>query len=288
MRRSFLTPNQLLESDFQTVHEAYKDYMLLKNCSESTVNTYLCNFRKYHEWCIDQGVCQEYDQMQVREYLLYRVGQGAKWQTMNNIYSAMRKLFREVLEIDWSFKKLPRPKKERTLPQLISKEDVGKLIKGCEHKLKHQTIIITLYDTGMRAGELRRLKITDIDSDRLQIRIRKGKGSKDRYIQIPSALIKILRTYFKKYRPKEYLFNGRKRGSQISLSAMRWAIRMSKERMKIKKKVSPHTLRHCYATHHLESGTDLVYLQQNLGHKHLKTTARYIHLCNTRYQHIHH
>ncbi|HRN74137.1 MAG TPA: tyrosine-type recombinase/integrase [Ginsengibacter sp.] len=285
MQRSFLTPKQLIDSDFQTVHEAYKDYMLLKNYSESTINAYLSNFRKYHEWCTDQKLQDIYDQMQVREYLLYRVQQGAKWQTMNNIYSAMRKLFREVLQIDWSFRKLPRPKKERTLPELISKTDVAKLIKGCEYNLKHQTIVITLYATGMRAGELSRLKITDIDSDRLQIRIRKGKGAKDRYIQIPSVLIKILRRYFKKYRPIEYLFNGRKRGSQISLSAMRWAIRKSRERMKISKNVSPHTLRHCYATHHLESGTDLVYLQQNLGHKHLKTTARYIHLCNRRYQH---
>ena len=140
----------------------------------------------------------------------------------------------------------------------------------------------------MRAGELSRLKITDIDSDRLQIRVQKGKGAKDRYIQIPSILIRILRMYFKKYRPVEYLFNGRKRGSQMSLSAIRWVIRKSRERTKIRKAVSPHTLRHCYATHHLESGTDLVYLQQNLGHKHLKTTARYIHLCNRRYQHIHH
>lgn len=288
MQRSFLTPKQLIEGDFQIVHEAYKNYMLLINCSESTINTYLCNFRKYHEWCAGQDVQKIYDQMQVREYLLYRVQQGAKWQTMNNIYSAMRKLFREVLEIDWSFKKLPRPKKERTLPELISKTDVGNLIKGCEHNLKHQTIVITLYATGMRAGELSRLKITDIDSHRLQIRIRKGKGAKDRYIQIPSVLIQVLRRYFKKYRPTEYLFNGRKRGSQLSLSALRWAIRMSRERMKIRKRVSPHTLRHCYATHHLESGTDLVYLQQNLGHKHLKTTAKYIHLCNRRYQHIHH
>lgn len=288
MRRSFLTPNQLLDSDFQTVREAYKDYMLLINCAESTINAYLSNFRLYHDWCVRQNVQDIYDQMQVREYLLYRVGQGAKWQTMNNIYSAMRKLFREVLEVDWSFKKLPRPKKERTLPQLISKSEVGKLIKGCQHNLKHQTIVITLYATGMRAGELRNLKITDIDSDRLQIRIRKGKGAKDRYIQIPSVLIEVLRKYFKKYRPEGYLFNGRKRGSQISLSAMRWVIRKSTDRMKIKRKVSPHTLRHCYATHHLESGTDLVYLQKNLGHKHLKTTARYIHLCNRRYQHIHH
>ena len=198
----------------------------------------------------------------------------------------MRKLFREVLNIEWSFKKLPRAKRERHLPELISQADVEKLILGVSKNIKHQTILITLYASGMRVGELRKLTIQDILSDRNQIRIIKGKGGKDRYVNIPTLLIEVLRIYYKSQKPKHYLFFGRYKENMISVSAVRWAIGKSKKRMNINKKASTHTLRHCYATHHLECGTDLVYLQMNMGHKHLKTTARYIHLCKERYQHI--
>lgn len=179
----------------------------------------------------------------------------------------MRKLFKEVLDKEWRYKKMPRPNKERILPELISKQEVLRLIQGCRTQ-KHKGILVLLYGTGMRAGELRNLKLTDIDSDRLQIRIRKGKGKKDRYITIPDELIEYMRDYYRECRPENYLFNGRKKGDPLSLSAMRWAIRQSKKRQRINKQVSPHTLRHCYATHHLEDGTDLVYLQKNMGHKH--------------------
>ncbi len=283
-----LTPQELVNSGYPTVYNAYEDHLYLINCSEFTRKAYLSNFRRYYQYCEDENIDEIYDQIVVRSYLVHRVRNGAKWQTMNNIYSAMRKLFREVLEVEWSFKKLPRSKKERHLPEILSKEEVEKLIHGCHKNIKHQTILITLYATGMRVGELRKLRIGDILSDRKQIRIIKGKGGKDRYINIPAVLIEVLRTYFRVKRPDEYLFYGKYKENPISVSAIRWAMRQSKNRMKIIKKGSPHTLRHCYATHHLESGTDLVYLQQNLGHKHLKTTARYIHLCHQRYQHITH
>ena len=288
MDRSLLEPEELIQAGYTTVYKAYEDYMLLINCAEATIKTYLSNFRLYKQWCDKERVNNIYLQMQVKSYLVYRVKNGAKWQTMNNIYSAMRKLFREVLMLDWSFRKLPRSKKEVHLPELISQLDVIKLIEGASKNLKHQTMIITLYSTGLRAGELQKLKLTDIDSDRLQIKINKGKGAKDRYVQIPAILINVLRYYYKICRPTIYLFNGKKKGNYISVSAIRWAIKQSKKKMKIHKKVSTHTLRHCYATHHLESGTDLVFLQLNMGHKHLKTTARYIHLCKERYQHIKH
>lgn len=282
-----LSPEALIRSNFATVYRAYEDYMLLKNYSMATIKTYLCNFRKYHEWCEENEVELIYDQDMVKAYLLYRVRNGARWQTMNNIYSAMRKLFREVLNVEWSMKKLPRPKKERILPELISKKEIKRLITTCK-LVKHKAILITLYATGMRAGELCALKLNSIDGDRNQIKITKGKGAKDRYIDVPQELIVYLRKYYQKYQPKVYLFNGRKSGEQMSVSALRWPIREAKRKLGLIKKVSPHTLRHCYATHHLEGGTDLVYLQKNMGHKHLKTTARYIHLCNSRYQHIHH
>lgn len=286
MNKTIITENQ--DSEFIKVYTAYEDYLYLINVSEYTRKAYLSNFRNYYRWCRKEKIEDIYNQLEVRAYLIFRVKNGAKWQTMNNIYSAMRKLFKEVLNLEWSFKKLPRPKKERHLPEILSKQDIQKLLLGCKNNIKHQTIIITLYSTGMRVGELRKLKIKDILSERKQIRIIKGKGAKDRYIDIPDLLIEVLRKYYLTVQPKEYLFFGKYKTQMISVSAVRWAIRMAKKRMGIDKKASTHTLRHCYATHHLESGTDLVYLQQNLGHKHLKTTARYIHLCKERYQHINH
>jgi len=111
--------------------------------------------------------------------------------------------------------------------------------------------------------------------------IRRGKGAKDRIIQIPECLLTILTDYYKYYRPENYLFNGLKKGRRYSTSAAQWIMRQAKKNTKFTKIASIHTLRHAYATHHLESGTDLVYLKSQLGHKHLKTTERCIHLCRT-------
>lgn len=278
---------KLTIDDFEKVHDDYRGYMRLKNFSIATVKTYLSNFLRYIDWCVAEDITHPFDQDLVKAYLIFRVDNGAKWQTMNNIYSAMRKLFREVLYLDWSTKKLSRPRRERILPELISQLEIQRLILSCKH-LKHRAILITLYATGVRAGELCSIKLSDIDGDRLQIRIRKGKGGKDRYVQVPKELITFLRYYYKKYSPETYLFNGRKKGQPMSVTSLRWPIREARRKLGILKPISPHTLRHCYATHHLESGTDLVFIKQNLGHKHLKTTARYIHLCKERYQHIQH
>ncbi|NND05253.1 MAG: tyrosine-type recombinase/integrase [Saprospiraceae bacterium] len=179
------------ESTYESVYGAYRDYLLVKNYSRHTLNTYLCNFRLYHKWCICNQVADIYLQERVKDYLVYRIENGAKWQTMNNIYSAMRKLFREVLELEWSFKKLPRPNKERHLPELISQQEVFRLIQSCR-LLKHRAVLVTLYASGLRSAELCSLRLDDIDSDRMQFRIRRGKGAKDRYVQIPKELIDYL------------------------------------------------------------------------------------------------
>ena len=230
---------------YQSVRQSYEDYMLLKNYSISTIKTYLCNFRKYHEWCVSSHQAEIYDQETVRQYLLYRVKNGARWQTMNNIYSAMRKLFREVLELEWSMKKFSRPRKERILPELISRQEVKRLICSCRH-LKHQAILVTLYATGLSSGELCSSVLNDIDGARQQLHIRTGKGAKDRYVHVPKELIGYLRMYYKKCRPEKYLFNGRRKGERMSVSSLRWPIRQAKKRMGITKSISPHTFRHCY------------------------------------------
>jgi site-specific recombinase XerD len=216
--------------------------------------------------------------MQAKAYLITRIKAGKSWSTINGDYSSLRKYFEEVANLSWSLKKVPRPRREDRLPEILSKEDVQKII---EHAVnyKHQVFLTFVYATGLRLSEALNIKITDIDGNRKQIRISKGKGSKDRYIAIAEELLDILRKYYKVYHPKEYLFNGQRKGSRFSNRAAQWSMIRAKEKSKMTKPASIHTLRHCYATHHIESGTDLVFLQEQLGHKHLKTTARYVHLC---------
>ncbi len=265
----------------------FDDHLTLKNFSKATRSAYGCALRQFFKYREKHGMSGPFDQDQAKQYVLYRYNRGLKWQTINGDYSAMRKFYREVMNLEWSFKKLPRPRKERSLPMIISKEEVQKLIEST-NVFKFQVFISFLYGTGMRLGETLQLKISHIDGHRKQIRIERGKGAKDRYIQIPDCLLVLLRQYYTYYRPLVFLFNGKIRGKPWSQRAAQWSIKKACESAGVQRPVSPHTFRHCYATHHLESGTDLVFLQQQLGHKHLKTTARYIHLCKTRYQQINH
>lgn len=265
----------------------FDDYMIIKNFALATREAYGCGLKQFFQYHKDNNWDLPYTDKQAKSYILYRYKQGKKWQTINGDYSAIRKFFIKVKGLEWDIYNLPRPRKESKLPEIISQQEMVKLIENASN-FKHQCIFVLFYSTGIRLSELLNLKMIDIDADRLQIHIHRGKGLKDRYVQIPAILIKILRKYYLEYHPKEYLFNGRYRGDKLSPTAIKWAIFEAKKRGNITKKVSAHTFRHCYATHHLENGTDIVYLQEQLGHKHLKTTARYIHLCMNHYRNINH
>lgn len=271
----------------ETEVQSYRAYLTLKNYKPSTIKAYtrtLEKFFAYHSIHFsDTHPCQDH----VQSYLLWRLDQGKSWSSINCDYSSLRMYFKVLRDYYWSLKKLPRPKRDKVLPSLLSKEDVGRLIEAAP-TLKYQTFMSFLYATGARLSEAYNVRLDDIDSDRMQICLRQGKGGKDRYVQLPTKLLDLLRSYFKVYRPETYLFNGRKKGSRYSSSAGQWSIRRARKLAGITKKCSIHTLRNCYATHHLELGTDLVYLQEQMGHKHLKTTAKYIRLCVERYRQIHH
>ena len=258
--------------------ESFDSYLMMKNFSFQTRTSYLRTLREFDNFRRENGIRGRYGQLQAKSYLLARIKSGKSWSTINGDYSALRKYFREVANLAWSLKKVPRPRKEDRLPEILSKEDVQKII---EHAVnyKHQVFLTFVYATGLRLSESLNVKLDDIDGNRRQIRVSKGKGSKDRYITIPECLLDLLRNYWRKHRPENYLFNGKRLGSRFSNRAAQWSMIRAKERAKMTKPASIHTLRHCYATHHIESGTDLVYLQEQLGHKHLRTTARYVHLC---------
>ena len=145
-----------------------------------------------------------------------------------------------------------------------------------------------LYGTGLRLSEALNLRIEDIDGDRLQVRVNKGKGNKDRYVSIPECLLEVLRSYYRVYHPRVYMFNGKIPGQRWPVSSVRHSIKKARTGGIVSRQVSPHVFRHCYATHHLENGTNLLYLKQQLGHAHFRTTAKYIHICKAYHHQVSH
>ena len=265
----------------------FDGYLTLKNYSKATRSAYGCALRQFFDYRNKQGVSGEFTQGQARQYLIHRHNQGLKWQTINGDYSAMYKFYKQVLGQDWDVEHIPRPRKERSLPPVLSQQEVHRLI---EHGaiFKHQVFMSLLYSTGLRLSESLNLRIRDIDGQRHQIRVVKGKGAKDRYVAIPECVLELLRSYYRAYRPHEYLFNGKKRNQRWSVRAAQWSVQHARQLAGIQRSVSPHVLRHCYATHHLENGANLVYLKEQLGHKRLKTTAKYIHLCKSYHRQVQH
>jgi integrase/recombinase XerD len=176
---------------------------------------------------------------------------------------------------------LPLPKRHRKLPEILSPDEVALLI-GSASNLFHQTILMTLYSTGVRRAELCHLKTTDIDSERMMVRIRQGKGGRDRDVPLSRKLLETLRVYWRWMKPKTYLFPGTVNNWRADVpvtTKVPWeACHQAAQRAGITKHVSPHTLRHCYATHLLESGADLRTIQILLGHAKLEHTAIYLNL----------
>jgi integrase len=216
---------------------------------------------------------------------------GLSWSNVNINYSALILLFRQVLGLEWDYQMIPRPKLSKELPIILSHQEVERLINGIKN-LKHQTIVITLYSTGCRISELLNLKINDIDINGLMVRVNKGKGSKDRIIHVSKKFIGILGGYQMKYAPSDYVFEGAGSNRDISIrysaSSVRKIINNAAAGSGITKDVSPHIFRHSYATHNLDFGTNLEYLRQQLGHRSLKTTSKYLHLCRYQSQRVFH
>jgi integrase/recombinase XerD len=267
--------------------EEFKDFMTLKNYSSRTIKTYSQIANQFMVWWQGLEDMPSMNDGIVRQYLLKRFKDGMDWQTVNSDYSAIQKWFKNVLMLDWSLTKLPRPKKDKKLPSILSKEDVVKIIESAP-TFKQQVMLSFIYATGVRLSEATEMKIEDIDGNRHQVRVNKGKGNKDRLILIPDVLLQLLRDYYKKENPEIYLFNGITKGKAYSPRSVQLMMQEAKKRAKINKKGSIHTLRNCYATHHLEGGTDLVFLQEQMGHKNLRTTIRYIGLCVERHKYIKH
>jgi integrase/recombinase XerD len=194
--------------------------------------------------------------------------------------SALRFLYHVTLKQDRIIELIPFPKQEYQLPVILSPVEVRRLLEAAP-SFSHQVIFSTIYGTGLRVSEALHLRVPDLDSQRMMIRIEQGKGHRDRYVPLSPKLLELLRTYWRKLRPQPWLFPGQFPHQPLSREAVSDAIAQASERAGLKKHVSPHSLRHAYAVHLLEAGTDIRKIQLLLGHRSLSTTARYLRLATT-------
>jgi integrase/recombinase XerD len=196
--------------------------------------------------------------------------------------AALRFLYKVSLKKDWTFEDvIPAPKKPQKLPVVLSPEEVLQFLE-CVGSTKHRAILTTCYAAGLRISEAVRLKPTDVDSQRMVIRVDQGKGRKDRYVMLSPKLLDTLRSYWRAIQPKGWLFDGDVPGQPISTSAVELACQKARRLSGIGKPITPHSMRHAFAVHLLESGTDVRTIQLLLGHRSLATTARYLRIATSK------
>jgi len=191
--------------------------------------------------------------------------------------AGLKFLYRTTLKREWPVEKIKHPRAKSKLPVVLDLSEVESLFSVTKN-LKHKAMLMITYSSGLRVSETARLKLTDIDSVRMTVRINQGKGGKDRYSILSQTTLEHLRQYWKKYRPTEWLFEGQKKDGHISLSTIRSIFHAAKKRAGITKPVSVHTLRHSFATHLIEAGTSLHHVQLLLGHRSPTTTTVYLHV----------
>jgi len=212
---------------------------------------------------------------QIKEFQLHLLhNRQLSANSLNQSMSAIKFLYRTTLEKDWADQKFPRVRVPNRLPVVLSGEEVILLLAHVP-SVKYRAALMTCYGAGLRVSEAARLKVTDIDSQRMLIRVEQGKGNKDRYAMLSPRLLKVLRTWWKLAQPEEWLFPSWRAGRHISIGSLQTACREARYASGIPKTITVHTLRHSFATHLLENGTDLRVIQVLLGHSQINTTARY-------------
>ena len=252
--------------------------MRIRNYSERTVHSYIVaisSLAKYYKVSPDK-ISRE----QVKSFAYHLIhSKQVSTSTINQLISAWKIFQIDVLGNTWEDFRLKRPRREKKIPQILSQKEALALINAPKN-IKHRTLLTLAYATGLRRAEVINLTLKDIDSSRNVIRIIKGKGNKSREVPAPDSLIQQLRQYYKYYHPKIYLFEGQKPGFPYSATSIGKIVKTAVVKAGIKKDVSPHILRHSFATHMLERGVNLKRLQIILGHSAMKTTSIYLHLAN--------
>lgn len=262
----------------------FKSWLIQKRYSENTIKTYvgciIVFLHYYRARKVEELNAKDWEQFNL-EYIL-KNKYSASFQ--NQVCNAIKLFFSKEFGIYVPIENIERPRRSLILPNILSADEVKKILTA-SHNLKHRTMLSLIYSAGLRRSELINLKLVDVDSGRMTLHIRQSKGKKDRVLPLSSKILELLREYYKVYKPKEYLFEGQY-GGMYGRRSIQLVFNNALRKSGIKKKATLHTLRHSNATHLLEAGTDLRYIQELLGHKSSKTTEIYTHVSQTKLQNI--
>lgn len=266
--------------------ETFKKYMEQKRYSRQTTESYLNHLKQFFNYYseTDHASLTEKHVEQFNHEIIITGGLSPSYQ--RSMMSAIKLFYSHFNGHRMDISKLARPRKEHRLPEVLSKEEVQRIIKATNN-IKHKALLSMIYSCGMRIGEALNLKLKDLDKNRKLIRIEQAKGKKDRYVPYSDKLRVLLREYYEKWepKPKEYLFEGQYGGRYSEASAAK-VLKHALALCRIKKRATLHTLRHSFATHLLEAGTDVRYIQELLGHASIKTTLIYAHVSNKKISEI--
>jgi integrase/recombinase XerD len=261
----------------EQVLEKLKFDVELRGLSKNTQDEYYTKAKIFQNY-FDKPAT-ELGEKDIREFLHYlttekRLTSGS----VNSYNSGLRFLYGVTLDINLNCKQLPRHSKQRKFPDILTQDEICTLFAACDN-LRDKSILMTIYGAGLRLNEVSCLKVSDIDSNKMQLLIRNGKGSKDRYALLSQSNLEILRNYWQSYRPKEWLFYSRvNTGTHITSRAVQNIFHKYIDKANISKDVTVHSVRHSFATHLLESGTSIFHIKQLLGHSDISTTYFYLHL----------
>ncbi len=265
--------------------ETYKRWLRSRRYSDNTIKTYseaLLSFLKYYAHKPVNEITND-DVIAFNNDYILKNKLSASYQ--NQIVNAIKLFFKKIKSSAINVDLVHRPKRAKQLPNVLSKEEVKQLL-GAPQNIKHKTMLALIYSCGLRRSELLNLKPADINSNRNLIVIKQAKGKKDRIVPLSEKVLLMLRSYYKTYKPKTWLFEGQLENEQYDERSLSNVLKQALAKTKINKPVTLHWLRHSYATHLLEAGTDLRYIQEILGHKSSKTTEIYTHVSSKNIQKI--
>lgn len=257
----------------RTLRRRMEEELRLRGFSEKTVVAYLGAVRRFaeHFGASPDTLGAE----EVRAYLLELIERrGCAWSTANQALCGLRFFYRHVLDRAIEVQAVPFQKRKYPLPVVLTEAEVARLL-GAPMSLKLRSVLMTLYSAALRLGEATRLQPTDVDSGSMSIRIRNGKGGRDRTVMLSGKLLVVLREYWRVYRPEAWLFYGKTKQRPISSRTVQKRLASAARSVGLRKRVTPHTLRHSSATHLMEQGASLRHIQELLGHKSIRTTQRY-------------
>lgn len=265
--------------------ETFKRYLLSKRYSPNTINTYSEALKSFLTFCNTKAIKEITNEDVIiynNDYILKNKFSSSY---QNQIVNAIKLFFKIVKETSIEIDKIHRPKREKVLPNVLSKEEIKAILEAPKN-LKHKAMLSMIYSCGLRRSELLNLRPSDIDSKRNIVFIKQSKGKKDRITPLSPKILELLRSYYKECSPQTYLFEGREKNTPYSARSLEEVLKKSIKLATINKPVTLHWLRHSYATHLLESGTDLRYIQELLGHNSSKTTEIYTHVSTKNIQQI--